>query len=259
MSTTTATSSAPAQNPFASVTTLGNLLSYHEQRVQSSQGRLKIANATLVFGIALLIFGGFLMLQENGNALCLGLPGVGLLGLGLLGVWDAKRTSDMKVAIFEAGIAASEKQAVKTLRWDEVARAFQILTRQGNTDIIRHGYRLESATGQTVWWNDDVSNAAQAWEVVRRQIYPRLMQGISATFNRGEPVAFGEFSANRDGLTHNKKSLSWAGIRDIHVINGLLTIKGETNGKKEELRAMWATIPNADLLLNFVEQMRPKN
>lgn len=256
--TTTTAPSASTQNPFASVTTLGKLLSYHEQRAQSSGGRRKIANATLIFGIALLVFGGILMLQENGNAMCLVLPGVGLIGLGLLGFWDAKSTADMKVAIFEEGIAASEKQAIKMLRWEEVARAFQILTRQGNTDIIRHGYRLESANGQTVWWNDDVSNAAQAWESVRRQVYPRLMQGISATFNRGEPVTFGEFSAQRDGLTQGKKSMPWTGIRDVTVTNGILVIKGETNGKKEEFRTMWATVPNADLLVNLVEQMRPK-
>lgn len=259
MTTTTSSApSAPAPNPFASITTLGKLLSYHEQRVQSSGGRRKIAYATLIFGIALLAFGGILMLQENGNAMCLVLPGAGLIGLGLLGFWDASSTKDMKVAIFEEGIAASEKKAMKTLRWEEVARAFQILTRQGNTDIIRHGYRLESANGQTVWWNDDVSNAAQAWEAVRRQVYPRLMQTISATFNHGEPVTFGEFSAQRDGLSQGKKSMPWMGIREVSVANGILVIKGDSNGKKEEFRTMWATVPNADLLLNLVEQMRPK-
>jgi hypothetical protein len=254
--TTTPTTSTP--NHFSSVTTLGKPLSYHEQRVQSSQGRLKVANATLVFGAALLVFGGFLMLQENGNALCLVLPGVGLLGLGLLGWWDAKSTPDLRMAIFEEGVAVSEKQALKMMRWEEVDRAFQILTRRGNTDIIQHGYRLENGKGHTIWWNDDVSHAAQAWEAVRREVYSRLLQRMTPEFNRGDTVSFGEFSVNHEGVTQGKKSLAWSTLREVQITNGLLTVKGETNGKKEELRAMWATIPNAELLLKFIEQMRPK-
>jgi hypothetical protein len=256
--TTTTAPSAPSQNPFASVTTLGNLLSYHEKRVVSSQGRMKIANVSLVFGIALFVFGGILMLQDNGNALCLVLPGVAFVGLGLLGWWDARQSRDLRVGIFEQGIALSEKQGLQSMRWEEVARAFQILTREGNTTIIRHGYRLENASGQKLWWNDDVSNAPHAWELVRRHLYPRLMQSISTAFNRGDTVAFGELSANRDGLSQKNKLIPWAGIEDVQVANGTLTIKGEQNGKKEEFRTLWSVTPNADLLLNLIEQMRGK-
>lgn len=253
---TSMTSTPSTTHPFTSVTTLGDMVSYHEQRVQSSQGRLKLAQGALVFGMALLVYGLILVAQNNGNAMCLVLPGIGILGLGLLGWWDAKSTPDLKVAVFDAGIATTEKNKIQTMRWEEVERTYQILTRRNNTDIIQHGYRLEGANGQKVWWNDDVTTAAHVWEAMRRQVYPRLLHTLSTAFSRGDTILFGDFTANREGLTHNKKTVAWAAIRDVNVANGILTVKGERQGKQEELKTMWATIPNAELLLNLIEQQR---
>lgn len=256
--TATTTPSATTPTPFGEVTTLGKPLSYHEQRVQNSQGRRKVANATMIFGVALLVFGGILMLQANGNALCLVLPGVGLLGLGLLGLWDAKNTADLRLAIFEQGIATSEKGRLQTMQWEEIDRCYQILTRRGTTDIIQHGYRLEGANGQKIWWNDDVSHAAQAWESVRRELYPRLVQRMRGALNRGESIAYGEFTVHPTGLTLGKQNLLWGEIEQVNLANGMLTIRGLQQGKKVEMRGMWATIPNGELMLDFVERLRPQ-
>ena len=97
-------------NPKTSDHPLGALISNHPQTVVGNRGRMIQTYIALGIGTLLLLAGliVFLAMAEAANQLtliCLGFGGFCALGIGMLGLGDARRTRDMSLELKSVGYA----------------------------------------------------------------------------------------------------------------------------------------------------------
>lgn len=238
---------------------LGALLSDHPQSVVGSRGRMLQSYVALGIGVMLMVAGllAFVLLAQAAGQqalICLGFAGFCALGLGVVGVLDARNTQDMALRIYERGIHYIDKTGQKTWGWEDIAAIIHHQTINNDTRIVRHSYQLFNYTGDSLFFYDHIRNAPAAIETIRRYTYAVLGPRLQAALAAGQPVAFGVVTLEPAGLRIKQKFIPWIDISGVRVSGGSLIVERPGGGWFNDLDINLGEVANIELLLHFIAQ-----
>ncbi len=185
-----------------------------------------------------------------------------LLWIGIDVIVVAARRWNKMVVIYEQGIAVRDRSGTTSCNWASVASLRIANTRRsfggiplGTTKTIT----LATSNGARIVFDGDVRGADEALEKIRARLLPILYERFEPGFEAGQAFAFGPIELQKDqGVTMKQKTLPWDSLQHAEVDRGMLQLAvGETNGKVKEIRVPVAEIPNLDLLMAFIRQVKP--
>jgi hypothetical protein len=114
------------------------------------------------------------------------------------------------------------------------------------------------------------SNAMRVADVINNFTFPVLWQKMTAQYNNGLEVSFGDFRVSRQGVRFDllgmfpdlvKKPIPWADVRSYSVENGSFTLmytSGST-GKTYKAKRDVADIANFQVMLALLQDVKPQS
>lgn len=232
---------------------LGTLISDHPQSVVGSRGRRIQSYVALGIGTVLLLagLGAFVIMAEAAgqNALiCLGFAGFCVLGIGMLGVLDARKTRDMSLSLYEHGLHYVDKYGEKIWAWNQIESISEHRAINQQTKMVRCSYQLVDHHGDTLLLYDHIRNPAAAIATIRQKTYALLLPKISAAVAAGQPVSFGVITMTSAGLEVKGRTIAWIEIAGIQVSGTLMMIDRHGGGWFDDLELNLGEVANFELL-----------
>lgn len=245
----------PAQPGIA----LGALISQHPQSVVGSRGRMIQSYVALGIGAMLLLAGlvAFVIMAEaagQGALICLGFGGFCALGIGLLGVLDARKTRDMSLSLYDHGLHYVDRFGEKIWTWDQIEAIHEHRTINQQTRVLRSSYQVVDRNGDSVVFYDHIRQPTAAIATIRQKTSALLLPKISATIATGQPVSFGAITLTPAGLAVKGQTIAWSEIAGIQISGTLLMIDRHGSGWFDDLELNLGDVANAELLQQISAQ-----
>jgi hypothetical protein len=238
---------------------LGAKISDHPQSVVGSRGRMIQSYVALGIGAALALAGlvTYLAWAESARMdtlICLGFGGLCGLGIGAMGVMDARSTRDMSLTLYERGLRYVDKVGQKEWRWEEIAAITQHQVVSSDTNRARLSYQVTSSSGDTLHLYDHVRDPAGAIATIRQRVYALLLPRMQADLDAGRPVAFGPVTIAAAGMTVRGRETPWAEIAGVTLSGGSVMVERRGGGWLNDAEISRGEIPNAELLAQLAAQ-----
>lgn len=246
-------------NPKTSGHPLGALISNHPQTVVGNRGRMIQTSIALGIGTLLLLAGliVFVAMAEAASQLtliCLGFGGFCALGIGLLGLGDARRTLDMSLELYERGLRYTDRHGQKQWAWSDITQLLFNTVRVGNTNRYQYVYQINHAGGDSIVFYDHIRDPAGAFSIIAKYVYPLLLPSLLADSDAGKTIQFGAVTLEPTGIRLNNKLMSWADVAGARVSGGSLFIDKRDPGLFGNTEMNTGEVPNADLLVQLVNR-----
>lgn len=182
-----------------------------------------------------------------------------LMLIVLLVFWSAYRNWKKGVAIYQNGMAYSDRKGIQVWRWDEFLSITSAVTKHYTNGIYTgttHVYTLIKNDNSKVVLNDSIRKVEDAVMAIRSNIYPLLYKKAADTYNSGLPVVFGPVSLSKtNGISIGKKNYPWTEVSQVSIHQGVLRIAKLNGGWFSGASAMASTIPNIEVMLSIVDQV----
>jgi hypothetical protein len=185
-----------------------------------------------------------------------------LLAVGISVASGAARRWNKTLVIYEGGIAVRSQSGIATCRWADAA-SLRIAISRRTFSGIRLGtskkITLVRADGERVSFDEDIRGIDMALEKIRAWLLPILYERYVPEFEEGHAFVFGPIEIQKDaGIKLKQKTLPWETLQKAAVDQGTLRLTaGEPNGKQKQVSVPVSEIPNLDLMLVFIRQIRP--
>lgn len=153
-----------------------------------------------------------------------------LLSAIILGVLRALQKDDRYI-VFQKGIGRVSMGQRTTLRWDQIACLFrgECLTGDQATQKSLPFLKLQTATGTVLRIGDPrafvnrtpIDQLTQLVELIESHVQHHLYPELLARFNRGETLDFGPFTANRAGISIQRRIIPWHSVASLSKVPSL--------------------------------------
>jgi hypothetical protein len=188
--------------------------------------------------------------------------GLLLLAVGIAAANGAARRWKKTLVIYEGGIAVRSQAGIATCKWVEAA-SLRIAISERTFSGVRLGTEkkitLVRADGERICFDEDIRGADEALEKIRGWLLPILYERYVPEFEEGHAFVFGPIEIQKDaGVTLKQKTLSWDALQKAAVDQGTLRLSAnDSTGKLKQVSVPVAEIPNLDLMLVFIRQIKP--
>jgi hypothetical protein len=187
------------------------------------------------------------------------LPGIVLIGSGVMLLVRAFRDRGLRVVVFPEGLVRLHRGRALAFWWEEIDRVWQ-KEGGGSHGIGRvwrtHSLTLQAADGRRMTFDDSLPRLGQLSQIVRRETLPRLLHRVEADYEAGKTLDFGKLRISQRGLSQGKETLPWSELRQAKGDEDHLFIykKGKW---RFSLAFTGSEIPNFHVLLALIEQRIP--
>ena len=252
---------------FHGVVGLGALSSVHPARKWQTWGNLIICLVLSMGALLVFLYGvyeAYLAYQQHGPAMIddkLTLPlviAVIMVGLGLLTGWGAYVNWARAAAVYEGGIAYTDRRNLIAWRWQDILSMQAAITRHYTNGIYTgttHVYTLFNRQNQKLTLSDAIRNVEEVGKKIGSSIFPLLYERAADQFNSGQVLNYGPVAVSKQSLTFNKKTYPWTDIKEISIRHGTLAVHKKEGGLFSGMRISAASIPNLDVLLAIIQQV----
>jgi hypothetical protein len=242
---------------------LGNALMLHKARRRERRLYLIMAIIGLVGG------GGFLAIGFYRWAFALSNYGpavvwrwsaawlaVGLLlfVIGVVGAGWLIRWNWLAVTSYDNGLQIQRRNHISTVTWGEVQAVLVSGVTYGVLGLIwgsRSNLRLEIAGGRKLKFSDTLAGLAQLITIIKRHVYPRLLNEYTQHLRNGQPVAFGPLQVRPEGVAKGQRRFGWAEVASAELKDGKILLK--TNQRGAPIRVRANSVPNAEICLQLIQ------
>lgn len=145
--------------------------------------------------------------------------------------------------VFQKGIGSVSMGQRTTLRWDQITCLFRGECLTGNMDSPKSipFLKLQTATGTVLRIGDPrafvhrtpIDQLAQLVELIESHVQHHLYPELLARFNRGETLDFGPFTANRAGISIQRRIIPWPSVASLAKVHSLNFQAQSTFGRPE--------------------------
>jgi len=161
------------------------------------------------------------------------------------------RLASRYIAVHDHGLilALSSKNA---FRWEQLGGISASITQSsllGQRFRQRHRAIIYPNVGKPLLLNDSYLGLAECISRIKAKLYPRLLPGLSASFQSGQWIYFGPVAIQAQKLRIHKHEFDWSQVNSIHIESGYMVIEW-VNHKQQRIRV--SEIPNIELLLQFI-------
>jgi hypothetical protein len=175
---------------------------------------------------------------------------------GLVSRW--KKT----LVLFEQGVAVRDREGLVACRWAEAASlriAFSRRTFAGIGLSTTRNVILVREDGERVCFDGDLRGADDALEKIRARLLPIFYERFEPEFEAGHAFVFGPIELQKkQGIRLKQKTMDWQALQKADIDQGRLQIAtSDSSGKAREISVPVADIPNLDLLMAFIRQIKP--
>lgn len=241
---------------FAGVRGLGRL-----RRVHGSSGPVKVLAAILLVLAGFSLFTGLSALSLDGPGVGSAGAVIGWLGLHWLGLQLVLASICVavgvylrpfrKVAVFEHGIAVADWRTVQTWRWTEIT-SVSSLVRWRQRGGMEHRHTLRHTDGRTLVLTHGTQDIAEVYHAIESGATPLIIERAEDALNRGEAVAFGPITLDRQGVHTSRGTIPWAQVAGLGDAGRFVTISA-ANGELWPIKVARAKIVNLTALAVLVE------
>ena len=254
------------------VTTLGRQLQeFHLRRVWLGRwGNLLLAGLCLVSAVFVLLYAGYQAYQyyfRFGPAILWKTVEIPIilellfLVIGLAAARAAYVNWKRKAVLFENGFTYQDFKGIQVWRWMDIQsyrymvyRNYAAFLHTGDT----HQCLLFHNGGTTLKLDDELGHVDQLVSKIRESVFPRLYTQSIRQFQDGKPLEFGPIAISlAKGVVYRKKSAALEALDSFRTTRGILQIT--FNSKRETLRLPAAQIPNLDILLAILAEIKSRN
>ncbi len=176
-------------------------------------------------------------------------------GVGLLRVVSLRKEW---VRIYPTGMAVRGTGGIAFVPWDQIHEMQIQLVRYGLPVLTA---RLEAALllrfgeqGQ-VRLTHALDGFDSVVQRVKQEVYPRLLEEYTQTFNAGGEVTFGPIRLTGIGISGRRRMISWQELDAVSLEQGVLRITQIRNGRRSTITFPASRIPNVDLCLQLIQQL----
>jgi hypothetical protein len=252
---------------FHGIVGLGSLRSVQPARKWLTWGNLIICLILSMGAVLVFLYGVFetyLAYQQHGPAMIddkLTVPlviAIVMIVVGLLTGWGAYVNWARAAAVYEGGIAYTDRRNLIAWRWQDIVSMKAAITRHYTNGIYTgttHVYTLFNRQNQKLILSDPISKVEEVGKQIGSNIFPILYEKAADQFNAGQILPFGPVAISKQSLTYNKKTFPWTDIKEISIRHGTLTVHKKEGGLFSGIRFAAASIPNLDVLLAIVQQV----
>jgi hypothetical protein len=175
---------------------------------------------------------------------------IGLPLLGLLTIGGALRHRNDCVDLHEHALVVRELGRTTTIRWDAVRSLTSrvVLTRGGTV----HAHTVEHAKGKVVL-REAYEKIEALVDQIRVRTAPLLAKKVLLEHAAGRIVAFGPLFLEKESLRHLGRKLPLAGVKELRLRAGELTIVKATGDDWETIEA--SKIANLHVLLLVIDRI----
>lgn len=187
-----------------------------------------------------------------------------------------KTWGDARLHLYDEGLVVTDPERGEwVFRWDSISvlqnlstlngavrdAAYTLIGRDGSAVTIGRGIHglFESklkAAGVT-------SLTRGPYIVLERSWGPEIQQGVLRTqgvaalerLGRGETLAFGRVSVDRDGVSFKGKTARWAEVKEVSILNALVWFN-DARGRSMLTGVGVPEVPNLYLLLALADQLK---
>lgn len=258
---------------FSRLKGLGGPVSYHPLKYGFIKragsvvlGLIGFLGGTFTIGLALLQ--GFDRYYHHGPSVVLrGVLAPIILGVLLIAasfyVWVyAIRRWRNEAVLFEQGVAIDHPNGLMSCSWKELASFRMSITSRTVMGIptgTDQKYLVIRTDGEQLRFDGELANAQALAEKIRAQVLPILFERFGPEFISGQEFVFGAVEIHKEtGIRLKQKTLPWSALEKAAVQDGELHFSvSDPKGRKSIYRVSVAEIPNLDLLLTFIRQVKP--
>lgn len=185
------------------------------------------------------------------------LPGIFLIGTGVMLLVRAFRNRGLRVLLFPEGLVRVQRGNALAFWWEEIEQVWQ--KKSGGSHWIGHSWwnlMVQAADGRRMTFDDSLPRLPQLVQIVRRESLVFLWPRYLADFETGKILDFGKLRISQRGLSYGKETLPWANLQKAKVQGAQLLIykKGKWT---HSLSFTVSDIPNFHVLLALMAQRAP--
>ena len=185
------------------------------------------------------------------------------LGIFLLILWRTINNRKKAVVIFTDGFATSGRGGVQAWKWEQVE---EITADVVNNYILgfytrtRHTCTLKHSNGKTLVLDDSLNDIESLYHLLENNTIRQRYQRLAAAYNNNQPVIFGAVTIGKQsGIQIGDKTYPWTEIEEIAINQGILSIKKKNGGWMSSTKVPAGKIPNLQVLLSIISQIRGIN
>jgi hypothetical protein len=159
---------------------------------------------------------------------------------------------------------------VELFRWDEIVAVYRrIVSRYAITRGERRDdpsddehqfidllfrYEIVARDGRRAVLDSRFGDVMEAGDYIVGEVRRRLLPGLLARYDRGEPLAFGPLTLRQDGLTYGAHDRAWSDVAGLGVRQGILTVEF---GSGSDWQTPLGSFPNVDLFFAILRERQP--
>ncbi len=154
------------------------------------------------------------------------------------------------LVLYRDGFAyKSGNENVRAWRWDEISVITSNVDFQ-HTRKAFHSYTLTRKNGETLVLDDNLQDADDLIDPIKRNVFALLLPPLTSSYNSGKALTFGPVTIHRqNGLQMGGKVHRWDDIMDVKIVRGRFTITLRDSKHYEEHTS---AIPNIEMLCRII-------
>lgn len=186
-----------------------------------------------------------------------------LLVSGLLEARVAYFNWKREISLYENGLTYQDHRGIQVWRWNEIQslrnntfRNYAAFLLTGETHLCI----IEKNRGESLVINDGFENAAELISVIRSKVFPRLYAQHVDQLRCGQLLKFGPLTLSlAGGIEYHQRTYRLENIQSTGTVNGSLILSLKDGRKWEKLKVSTTNLPNMDVLLALLADLKAKN
>jgi hypothetical protein len=182
------------------------------------------------------------------------LPGIFLIGSGVMLLVRAVRSRGLRVMVFPEGLVRLQRGRAVAFWWEEISQIWQ--KKGGGSHWMGRAWwslTVQTVDGRRMIFDDSLPRLEQLTQIVRRESMTFLWPRYLADYEMGKELSFGKLRISQRGLSHGKETLPWSDLQKARFDGAQLLIyrKGKWT---HSVACSVSDIPNFHVLLALLEQ-----
>ena len=173
-------------------------------------------------------------------------------GAGWIAGRDRPRVRGRVARLYTGGLSVDGPGGAAGYAWDELA-SVTVSGRRGGRRV-RWCFTVVADDGGVLRLEDDIPDVQLLGVAVAEEVTARIVPRCLAAVRAREPVRFGPFTVDLDGVEKDGERLPWKAVHDVVIDNGMVAVRASIG--RTDLVAVASQMPDAPAFAALCHQVR---
>jgi hypothetical protein len=179
-------------------------------------------------------------------------------GAAFVSIRLLRRWRGFELGTYKDGLRFRSQDDATSIRWNEISAVYASAVRYGLASLVwgkRTYLALETYQNTHIDISPSIDGIESLAEVIKKHVYPLLLERYKQQQEEGQSLQFGGILLTPSGITTPKGDLLWGELTEVTLHNGLITLESRQSNGAGRLRLSTRTVPNVELLIQFIRRM----